>query len=87
MADQWFGEQPPPYPGPARPTKSVLSLDDDGVRGLSTLFILEAIMQNLNHKRELRDLPRTKPCEVFDLICGTGFAGWANNISILRWLD
>ena len=48
----------------------LLSLDGGGgVRGgLSTLYILKSIMDRLNHERLVADLPRVKPCEVFDLI-------------------
>ncbi|KAH8924680.1 FabD/lysophospholipase-like protein, partial [Atractiella rhizophila] len=57
----------------------VLCLDGGGVRGLSELYILEQIMEQLGHqlfpddpnpeKKELR------PCDYFDLICGTSTGG------------
>ena len=53
----------------------LLSLDGGGVRGLSTLYILKSIMDRLNHDRMVADLPRVKPCEVFDLIGGTSTGG------------
>ena len=53
----------------------LLSLDGGGVRGLSTLYILKSIMDQLNHKRKEINLPLVKPCEVFDLIGGTSTGG------------
>ena len=47
----------------------VLSLDGGGIRGLSTLLVLKELMKEID--------PETppKPCDVFDLICGTGTGG------------
>ncbi|RYO26426.1 hypothetical protein AA0113_g12484 [Alternaria arborescens] len=53
----------------------LLSLDGGGVRGLSTLYILQGLMARLNHQRQSACLPRVKPCEVFDLIGGTSTGG------------
>lgn len=53
----------------------LLSLDGGGVRGLSTLYILKSIMDRLNHERKNDKLPPLKPCEAFDLICGTSTGG------------
>ena len=54
----------------------LLSLDGGGVRGLSTLYILKSLMDQLNHARQVDDLPPAKPCEVFDLIGGTSTGGY-----------
>lgn len=61
----------------------LLSLDGGGVRGLSTLLILERIMARLNHGRQAADLPPVKPCEVFDLIGGTSTGGCVNPFTLL----
>lgn len=53
----------------------LLSLDGGGVRGLSTLYILKSIMDQLNNERKKNGLPPVKPCEVFDLIGGTSTGG------------
>jgi patatin-like phospholipase/acyl hydrolase len=53
----------------------ILSLDGGGVRGLSTLFLLRALMRRLNDERRLLKLEPRKPCEVFDLIGGTSTGG------------
>jgi hypothetical protein len=53
----------------------LLSLDGGGVRGLSTLYILQGIMYRLNLMREEAGLRARKPCEMFDLIGGTSTGG------------
>ncbi|TPX14110.1 uncharacterized protein E0L32_000504 [Thyridium curvatum] len=51
----------------------ILSLDGGGIRGLSSLLILECIMEKMRESKGLSDMPR--PCEVFDLIGGTSTGG------------
>ena len=53
----------------------LLSLDGGGVRGLSSLYILKAMMKRLNSSRKSEGLPPVKPCDVFDLIGGTSTGG------------
>jgi patatin-like phospholipase/acyl hydrolase len=53
----------------------LLSMDGGGVRGISSLYILKSIMDQLNHVRGQNRLPRVKPCEMFDLIGGTSTGG------------
>lgn len=53
----------------------LLSLDGGGVRGLSTLYILKGLMSQLNYERQKANLPRLKPCELFDIIGGTSTGG------------
>ncbi|KAL2886965.1 putative acyl transferase acyl hydrolase lysophospholipase [Ceratocystis lukuohia] len=60
--------------GNARPFK-ILSLDDGAIGGLSSLLILENIMENIQDAEDLPGIP--KPCERFDLIGGTGTGGAA----------
>jgi patatin-like phospholipase/acyl hydrolase len=50
-----------------------VSLDGGGIRGLSSLLILEDVMEKLRAARGLSVVPR--PCEVFDLIGGTSTGG------------
>ncbi|KAF4598942.1 hypothetical protein EYR38_007355 [Pleurotus pulmonarius] len=47
----------------------LLSIDGGGVRGISSLVILQNIM------RKLTDTPDVKPCDYFDMICGTNTGG------------
>ncbi|KAJ5169056.1 uncharacterized protein N7482_004650 [Penicillium canariense] len=51
----------------------VLSLDGGGIRGLSSLLILERIMVKVRDARHLSYVPR--PCDHFDLIGGTSTGG------------
>ncbi|KAJ5679821.1 hypothetical protein N7462_008065 [Penicillium macrosclerotiorum] len=58
-ADAYFGRD-------ARPLR-VLSLDGGGVRGISSLLLLQAILD--------KAAPGKKPCEIFDMIGGTSTGG------------
>ncbi|OCK92590.1 phospholipase [Cenococcum geophilum 1.58] len=53
----------------------LLSLDGGGVRGLSTLYILKALMGQLNNKRQEDNLSSVRPYQIFDLIGGTSTGG------------
>jgi len=57
------------------PSLCLLSLDGDGPRGQSTLFVLKVIMDHLNEKWE-GSFHGVRPCHVFDLIGGTGIGGY-----------
>ncbi len=50
---------------------NLLSLDGGGLRGLSILYILQDLMAKVNENQD----PPLKPCEVFDLIGGSGTGG------------
>ena len=49
------------------------TLDGGGIRGISSLLILENIMENIRKAEHLGRVPR--PCEYFDLIGGTSTGG------------
>ncbi|EWZ28291.1 hypothetical protein FOZG_17997 [Fusarium oxysporum Fo47] len=51
----------------------ILSLDGGGIRGISSLLILEHIMEKIRETRGLGHVRR--PCEHFDLIGGTSTGG------------
>ncbi|PHH54594.1 Vegetative incompatibility protein HET-E-1 [Ceratocystis fimbriata CBS 114723] len=55
------------------PPVKILSIDGGGVRGLSSLLILERIMERMKQLENLPELP--KPCDRFDFIGGTGTGG------------
>ncbi|KAF3191157.1 hypothetical protein TWF106_001251 [Orbilia oligospora] len=63
----------------ARSRLRILSLDGGGIRGYSTLLLLEALMHDIfveiHGRAPRRGEEVTKPCEVFDLIGGTGTGG------------
>ncbi|KAG9529935.1 ankyrin, partial [Aureobasidium melanogenum] len=48
---------------------NLLSLDGGGVRGLSSLYILQRIMNSIDHENP------PKPCDYFDIIGGTSTGG------------
>lgn len=54
-----------------RKCRNILSLDGGGLRGLSILYILQDLMAKVNKDED----PPLKPCEVFDLIGGSGTGG------------
>ncbi|KAH7025073.1 uncharacterized protein B0I36DRAFT_332489 [Microdochium trichocladiopsis] len=47
----------------------ILSLDGGGIRGVSSLLILENVMEQIHDAERLDHVPR--PCDRFDLIGGT----------------
>ena len=51
----------------------ILSLDGGGVRGLSSLVILDEIMKEVRRRDKLKEVPL--PCDYFDLIGGTSTGG------------
>jgi patatin-like phospholipase/acyl hydrolase len=51
----------------------ILSLDGGGVRGLSSLVILDEIMKEIKRRDGLQEVPL--PCKYFDLIGGTSTGG------------
>jgi serine/threonine protein kinase len=51
----------------------ILSLDDGGIRGLSSLFILRGIMEKIRAQTKATETPL--PCQYFDLIGGSGTGG------------
>jgi patatin-like phospholipase/acyl hydrolase len=64
---------------PTRPAR-ILCLDGGGVKGVATLQILKEIMNVVKQQwTEGQDTPRSqgeiKPCDYFDLICGTSTGG------------
>lgn len=70
----------PPDPNPVeRYGLCLLSLDGGGVRGLSSLYILQCIMTLVNSER---NGDHVKPCDAFDLIGGTSTGGYVTLHSI-----
>lgn len=51
--------------------RKILSLDGGGVRGLSEILILQAIMSMLSFERQVD----VEPWQEFDMICGTSTGG------------
>jgi len=57
----------------ARRKTCLLFLDGGGIRGISTLKILQRLMEQIKKDGELAEVPR--PCEYFSLIGGTSTGG------------
>jgi patatin-like phospholipase/acyl hydrolase len=57
----------------------ILCLDGGGVKGLSSLHILKELMEQIQRDREsssrTMNTSPLRPCDYFDLICGTGTGG------------
>jgi len=53
----------------------LICIDGGGIRGLSTLLIIKALMARVNEERKKDGKPAIKPCELFDLIGGTSTGG------------
>jgi patatin-like phospholipase/acyl hydrolase len=68
------------HPKPLAYVPRILALDGGGVRGLSSILIVERLMREIqiikirNGKAKDDDKPPL-PCEYFDLICGTSTPG------------
>jgi Patatin-like phospholipase len=87
MADQGSDGKSPSQHGltSAQPTRlghipRILALDGGGVRGLSSLLIIEKLMREvqrimIDSGNPTPDGKPPLPCEIFDLICGTSTGG------------
>jgi len=70
IRDKYPPSATPPLPAP--PPIRILSLDG-GILGASSLHVLVKLMRKVRLARGKR--AEVRPCEVFDLICGTGTGG------------
>ena len=62
-----------PYAGITTTNHRRHGIDGGGIRGKSSLLILENIMERVRKLEGLDDVPR--PCDYFDLIGGTSTGG------------
>jgi patatin-like phospholipase/acyl hydrolase len=53
----------------------ILCLDGGGVKGISSLCMLQEIMRKAKDLKGSEDGNPLKPCDYFDLICGTSTGG------------
>lgn len=63
-----------------QPPLRILSLDGGGVRGISSLCVLQIVMDQIKLKliadfKPLEPIPPLRPCDFFNLICGTSTGG------------
>ena len=68
-----FASTPAVHADQPQPNLRLLAFDGGGIRGLSSLLILQDIMDQIRRNLKLHETP--PPCEYFDLICGTSTGG------------
>ena len=61
-------------PKPPKPLK-ILTIDGGGIRGISSLLILEELLRAIARNNGCQD-SKPRPCDVFDVISGIGPGGW-----------
>ncbi|KAH8917287.1 FabD/lysophospholipase-like protein, partial [Atractiella rhizophila] len=54
----------------------ILAIDNSGIYTFSTLYMLEAVMLEVGALLCVPEGEEVRPCDVFDLICGTSTGGW-----------
>ncbi|KAH8914191.1 hypothetical protein BT69DRAFT_1197690, partial [Atractiella rhizophila] len=50
--------------------------DNGGICTFSTLYMLEVVMLQVGDLLKVPEGEDIRPCDVFDLICGTSTGGW-----------
>ncbi|KAH8917572.1 hypothetical protein BT69DRAFT_1192873, partial [Atractiella rhizophila] len=50
--------------------------DNGGICTFSTLYMLEVVMLHVGNLLDVPEGEEVRPCDVFDLICGTSTGGW-----------
>ena len=61
-------------PKPSEPLR-ILTIDGGGLQGISTLLILDKLLSAIARNNGVQD-SKPRPCDVFDVIAGTGAGGW-----------
>ncbi|KAH8916195.1 FabD/lysophospholipase-like protein [Atractiella rhizophila] len=54
----------------------ILAVDNGGICTFSTLYMLEVVMLQVGNLLGVPEGEEVRPCDVFDLICGTSTGGW-----------
>ncbi|KAH8915094.1 FabD/lysophospholipase-like protein [Atractiella rhizophila] len=54
----------------------ILAIDNGGICTFSTLYMLEVVMLQVGGLLQVPEGEDIRPCDVFDLICGTSTGGW-----------
>ncbi|KAH8929789.1 FabD/lysophospholipase-like protein [Atractiella rhizophila] len=54
----------------------ILAIDNGGICTFSTLYMLEVVMFHVGELLGVPEGEEIRPCDVFDLICGTSTGGW-----------
>ena len=63
---------------PSRPSKplKILTLDGGGLQAISTLLILNRLLETIARQNGVAESKKPRPCDVFDTIAGIGAGGW-----------
>ena len=61
-------------PKPTKPL-NILTIDGGGLQAISTLLILDKLLGAIARNNGVQD-SKLRPCDVFDVIAGTGAGGW-----------
>ncbi|CAF9935888.1 hypothetical protein IMSHALPRED_010378 [Imshaugia aleurites] len=61
--------------GPSQPLK-ILTLDGGGLQAISTLLILNKLLEKIAQESGVPACRKPRPCDVFDTIAGIGAGGW-----------
>ena len=54
----------------------ILTIDGGGLQGVSTLLILNEVLERIGKKQNGENPKKPRPCDVFDIIAGIGAGGW-----------
>lgn len=60
---------------PSKPLK-ILTLDGGGLQAVSTLLILNRVLETIAQQNKVPGSRKPRPCDVFDTIAGIGAGGW-----------
>ena len=60
---------------PSRPL-AILTLDGGGLQAISTLLILNKVLEKIAEENGHLGVEKPRPCDVFDAIAGIGAGGW-----------
>ena len=60
---------------PSRPL-AILTLDGGGLQAISTLLILNRVLEKIAEENGHPGVRKPRPCDVFDTIAGIGVGGW-----------
>ena len=63
---------------PSRPSLplKILTLNGGGLQAISTLLILNKVLETIAQEKGVLELRKPRPCDVFDTIAGIGVGGW-----------
>lgn len=61
--------------GPSKPL-NILTLDGGGLQAVSTLMILNKVLERIAKENGVPEHQKLRPCDVFDMIAGIGSGGW-----------